>query len=70
MIIETERKNVKILERNNQKRLAMYLEINTHCHIKKIAAEKNISITEWVRIAIAEKINKEIELGFNYEVKS
>jgi len=61
---------MKTLERDNQKRLAMYLDFNMHCHIKRIAAEKNITITEWVRIAITEKINEEIELGFTYDIKS
>ena len=55
---------MKILERDNKKRLAMYLDINTHCSIKKIAAQKNESISEWVREAIMDKIQKEKELGF------
>ncbi len=55
---------MKILERDNQKRLAMYLDVNLHCSIKKIVAQKNESISDWVREAIMEKIRKEIDLGF------
>lgn len=50
--------------RGKAKRLSMDLDINIHCHIKKIAAAKNMTITEWVKVAIAEKLKKEIELGF------
>lgn len=54
---------MKVLD-NNTKKLSMLLDVNIHCHIKKISAEKNITITEWVKVAIAEKLKKEMELGF------
>lgn len=54
---------MKVLS-NNKKRLHLHIDINVHCHIKKIAAIQNITITEWVKVAIAEKLKKEMELGF------
>lgn len=42
----------------------MNLDINVHCEVKKIAAVQNITITDWVKQAIAEKLKKEMELGF------
>lgn len=43
----------------------MYLDINVHCSIKKIVAQKNETITEWVKAAIIDKIKKEQGLGFD-----
>ncbi len=46
------------------KRLSIDLDRITHNHIKKIAIDKNITIRIWVLEAIAEKIKKDINLGF------
>ncbi len=46
------------------KRLSIDLDIVTHNHIKKIAADKNISMRIWILEAIAEKIKKDFNLGF------
>jgi uncharacterized protein (DUF1778 family) len=40
-------------EENKKKRLAVDLDINIHCEIKKRASVRNISITDYVLIALA-----------------
>jgi predicted HicB family RNase H-like nuclease len=46
------------------KRLSVNLDIDTHCEIKKRAAQKNMSIREWIEEAIVNQIKKEIDLGW------
>ncbi len=48
-----------------KKRLNVDIELNIHCQIKKNAAAQNKKITQWIMEAIADKINREMDLGFN-----
>lgn len=48
-----------ITKENNKKRLAVDLDINLHCEIKKRAAQRNITVTEYILICIGERIEKE-----------
>lgn len=46
-------------EKESVKRMVFELPINTHCDVKKRAAERNISVKKWLWIAIHERIEKE-----------
>jgi hypothetical protein len=48
----------------DKKRLIVDLNIDTHCEVKKRAAQQNMSIKNWIEMAIVEKIKQEIHLGF------
>lgn len=51
-------------ERKSRKRLIININEDLHADIKKICAEKRISITYWILMAIIEQIKKERDLGF------
>ena len=46
------------------KRLSVDLDRKMHCLIKQIAAQKNITISVWVELAIREMLKQEEKLGF------
>jgi hypothetical protein len=48
----------------DEKRLTIDMDKITHSHIKKIAVDRNTSMRKWILEAIAEKIRRDLELGF------
>lgn len=42
-----------------KKRLSMFLDINVHCEVKKRAAIRNITMTDWIMMAIMQRIEYE-----------
>jgi hypothetical protein len=49
----------KALKIESEKGICIHLDINVHCEMKKRAAIKNISMKDWLTIAILERIAKE-----------
>ena len=45
--------------RKNKKRLFVYLDAQLHDEARKRAEFRNISITDWIIIALGERIDKE-----------
>jgi len=59
------RKELKLLPKEERtKRLSIDVDTHVHTMIKTISAEKMLSITTWIKQAIAEKLEKEKYLGF------
>ena len=52
------------MAKQDEKRLAVNIDKITHSHIKKICVDRDISIKDWVKEAIADKIKKDFDLGF------
>lgn len=55
---------MEIKQRKTRKRLLINIDEDMHTDIKKICAEKHISITYWILMAIIDQIKKEKDLGF------
>lgn len=55
---------MEIRQRKTRKRLLINIDEDMHTDIKKICAEKRISITYWILTAIIEQLKKERDLGF------
>ncbi len=52
------------LYREDMRRLAMYLHMDMHKELKKMATEKGLTIADYVRLAIHERMIKDKDLGF------
>jgi hypothetical protein len=52
------------MAKESEKRLAVDVDKITHSHIKKVCVDREISIRKWIEEAIADKIKKDINLGF------
>lgn len=50
--------------KKDKKRLSVDIYAETHKWIKKVALEKNITISQWIDEAIEEKQIKDKDLGF------
>lgn len=58
-IDDTEEVNVKFVDkRPGKKRTTIYLTSNEHEMIRRLAFSKNISMAEFIRLAVREKVKK------------
>lgn len=56
---------------SNQKRLVAYVSEDVHGEVEQIAEQQGVSMSDWVRSAVTEKIDREKERAYisNYDLE-